>query len=322
MTKRNRRSKRTATTRRKRRSSRQVGERAQRRSIGRLLAGLVLVGLILSVSLALAIFWLAPVSSLRGSLVYQPIQSTELRTTGLAAEGFTPLSDVSPYLTLAVVACEDRRFASHGGLDVVEAGVAIWDAALHDRKLRGASTISQQLVKNVFLGADRSLWRKLREAVYTLKLEQRFSKRDILALYLDIVQLGVGLYGVRDAADSYFGKSPNALKVEEAALLVTLLPNPEGRSEWLTRGSIDEVTHNTLSHRLLKIHNVLDYVAHEQAGQPLSAAGILGLPMAAIIDRELDRAAELRIWIASRKSLRMIRSDYLGRAIVSATPGS
>jgi hypothetical protein len=127
---------------------------------------------------------------------------------------------------------------------------------------------------------------------------------------------------VRDAAARYFGNSSDALDLEQAALLVTLLPNPEGRSEWFTRGLVRGGNLNALTRRLFKIHNVLDYLAHEQRGEPLSAAGILELPMSAIIDRELDRAVEQRISIASGKSLRMIRSDYLGRAVVSPIPGS
>ena len=290
-------------------------KKRRRRRIRRLLGGAILIALILGVTGALFIYWLAPVSSLGDSIAYEPLHSRHTRTTGLRAEGFTPLSEISPYVLLGVLACEDRRFASHGGFDFSEAGVAIADAVLRERKLRGASTISQQLVRNVFLDDRRSLWRKLREAVYTLKLEQSFSKQEILALYLDVAQLGVGVYGVRDASTRYFQKPPKALDMEEAALLATLLPDPEVRSKWLTLRSTRSSNLGVLNRRLFKIHKVLDYLAQERAGQPLNTASILRLPLSAIIDRELDRVSEARISRATSESLRTILSRYFGKAV-------
>jgi len=287
----------------------------------RLLGGLVLLGLALALVLgvggALLVYGLAPVSSLRRTVVYTPFHSNDLRTTGLAAEGFTPLSEISPFVLLGVLSSEDRRFAVHGGFDFDEASASVSDALLRDRRLRGASTISQQLVRNVFLSNRRSVWRKLREAIYTLKLERSFSKQEILALYLDVAQLGVGIYGIREASEHYFHKPPKALNLEEAIIVATLLPDPEGRSEWLARGSMENLSLASLERRLFKIHNVIDYLARNRAGDSLESDSLLQLRLAPIIDRELEAASTDRIARAASSSLHRILSHYVGRAILT-----
>jgi monofunctional biosynthetic peptidoglycan transglycosylase len=126
---------------------------------------------------------------------------------------------------LAVVAAEDQRFADHHGIDTASIRKSL-DDARDGRRLRGASTLTQQLVKNLYLSPSRSFWRKGLEAWLALVTETCLSKRRILELYLNVVELGPGIYGTGAAAKQFFGKSPAALTDAEAALLAAVLPNP------------------------------------------------------------------------------------------------
>jgi penicillin-binding protein 1A len=137
-----------------------------------------------------------------------------------------PIKELPPYLPRAFVAIEDRRFYGHLGVDptgLVRASVA---NLLHRGVSQGGSTISQQLAKNLFLTQERTLWRKLQELVLALWLERKFSKAEILELYLNRVYFGSGAYGVEAAAQRYFGKSARQVKVAEAAMLAGLVKSP------------------------------------------------------------------------------------------------
>ena len=126
---------------------------------------------------------------------------------------------------LAVVAAEDQRFATHWGIDLKSIHDALGSASGGGR-LRGASTITQQLAKNLYLWSGRSLLRKGLEAWLALNLELYLPKKRILELYLNVIELGPGVYGVPAASRFYFGKSPASLTSDEAALLAAVLPNP------------------------------------------------------------------------------------------------
>ena len=126
----------------------------------------------------------------------------------------------------AFLVAEDGRFFLHHGFDVDRIGHALaadLDAGRFDR---GASTITQQVAKNLWLGGERTVGRKLEEAVLTWRLEQVLDKRRILELYLNLVELGPGVYGIQDASERYFGKIPDELSPDEAAQLAALLPAP------------------------------------------------------------------------------------------------
>jgi monofunctional biosynthetic peptidoglycan transglycosylase len=126
---------------------------------------------------------------------------------------------------LAVMAAEDQRFIIHNGFDLAEIRTALVDR-LDGRALRGASTISQQVAKNLFLWPGRSLIRKGIEAWFTLLIELTWSKQRILEVYLNIAEFGPGVYGVPAASQLYFGKTASRLNLHEAALLAAVLPNP------------------------------------------------------------------------------------------------
>ena len=137
-----------------------------------------------------------------------------------------PIKDLPPYLPKAFIAIEDRRFYSHFGIDPVGLARAVVANVLHRGVSQGGSTITQQLAKNLFLTQNRTLWRKMQEAVLAIWLEQKFTKNQILELYLNRVYFGAGAYGVEAAAQRYFGKPARQVKIAEAAMLAGLVKSP------------------------------------------------------------------------------------------------
>jgi monofunctional biosynthetic peptidoglycan transglycosylase len=135
-------------------------------------------------------------------------------------------SQISGNLKRAVLCGEDMGFFSHHGFERAEMKAALEDAWEEKRLPRGASTISQQLAKNLWLSRSRNPLRKLKEAALTRQLEKHLSKRRILEIYLNVVELGPGIYGVEAASRHYFGKSARSLSEREAAQLAASLPLP------------------------------------------------------------------------------------------------
>jgi monofunctional biosynthetic peptidoglycan transglycosylase len=133
--------------------------------------------------------------------------------------------DISPHLLVAVLAAEDQRFYEHRGFDLKEIRNAL-EERRGDGRMRGASTLSQQTAKNVFLWPTRSWWRKGAEAYFTVLMEALWPKRRILEVYVNVAEMGPGVYGVESAAQRYFKTSASELTPEQAALLVSILPSP------------------------------------------------------------------------------------------------
>lgn len=140
-----------------------------------------------------------------------------------------PMSELSPYAQLAVIAAEDQRFPSHRGIDFIELRRAIADARQGD-KLRGASTLSQQTAKNVFLWTGRSWARKLLEVWFTVLIEAMWPKERILEVYLNLAEWDDGVFGLEAASQHYFGVSADQLSRVQASRLAAILPNPRGWS--------------------------------------------------------------------------------------------
>ena len=136
-------------------------------------------------------------------------------------------SRISPAVPIAVVASEDQRFPFHWGFDFAAIAGAL-EENRHHRRLRGASTISQQVAKNLFLWSGRSWLRKGLEAVLTVAIEACWSKRRILEVYLNIAQFGPETFGVAAASRRFFHRPPSRLNGYEAALLAAVLPDPDG----------------------------------------------------------------------------------------------
>lgn len=140
---------------------------------------------------------------------------------------WVPLSKISPNLQLAVVAAEDNKFTEHWGFDFEAIEKAQqFNERKQGKKIRGASTISQQTAKNVFLWPDRSWVRKGLEVYFTALIEVVWSKRRIMEVYLNVIEMGKGIYGAEAASRVYYGKPASGLSRSEAAMLAAVLPNP------------------------------------------------------------------------------------------------
>jgi monofunctional biosynthetic peptidoglycan transglycosylase len=148
-----------------------------------------------------------------------------------APPSWVGIQAISTNVIGAVIVSEDWSFFSHDGYDPHEIKNALQKDLKEGRFARGASTITQQVVKNVFLERDKTLWRKFREFVLSVELDDKVSKRRILEVYLNIVELGEGIYGVGPASRHYFGKHPSQLTAKEGAFLAMLLPSPKRYSQ-------------------------------------------------------------------------------------------
>jgi len=133
---------------------------------------------------------------------------------------------ISPNLKRAVIVAEDGRFWEHAGIDVEEIGNSVEISWTGGGRLRGASTITQQLAKNLYLSPSRNPFRKLRELFITRRLEAELSKKRILEIYLNVIEWGDGIYGVEAAARRYFGTSAGAIGPDQSALLAAAIINP------------------------------------------------------------------------------------------------
>lgn len=162
------------------------------------------------------------------SVVNPPTTHTilsESRRLGGVERTWIPLEDIAPVMARSVVAAEDANFCLHWGIDV-----SAVRAAFEAGGTRGGSTISQQVVKNVFLWQDRSWIRKALETVITPVVELVWSKRRIIEVYLNVAEMGNGVFGVGAAAQTYFKVAPDKLTAQQAALLAAVLPSPKKRS--------------------------------------------------------------------------------------------
>ncbi len=179
---------------------------------------IVAAGLALSIVLLLLLRWLPPPTS-----AFMLMK----RYSGVAVDyRWVPINRISPYAALAVISSEDQKFFDHWGLDPDAIADALQARKTHGR-LRGASTISQQVVKNLFLWQGRSYLRKGLEACLTVLMELLWSKQRILETYLNIAELGRGVFGIEAAARRYFGTSAARLNMRQAATLAAVLPSPE-----------------------------------------------------------------------------------------------
>jgi monofunctional biosynthetic peptidoglycan transglycosylase len=159
---------------------------------------------------------------------------------------WVPISEMSKHAPQAVVASEDQTFMKHNGFDFKSMKKA-WESNKTNNRVRGASTISQQTAKNVFLWPSRSYIRKGFEAYFTVLIEIFWSKERILEVYLNVIEMGDGVYGIQAASQTFFDKDASKLSKGQAALIAAVLPNPrrwsparptsyiQGRKSWIMR---------------------------------------------------------------------------------------
>ena len=140
---------------------------------------------------------------------------------------YVDFDEMSPNIRLAVMASEDQLFPDHNGFDIASIKKALSSNKKKTKRIRGASTISQQVAKNVFLWQGRSWFRKGLEVYFTFMIELVWSKQRILEMYLNVAEMGKGIYGVEAASQSYFKKPAKKLTRSEAAMIAACLPNPK-----------------------------------------------------------------------------------------------
>ena len=144
-----------------------------------------------------------------------------------ASKDYVPLKQISPYMQRAIIATEDADFYSHAGFDTDGIQHCFEKLKEKHRIVCGGSTISQQLAKNMFLSKEKSFVRKGLEAIITVKIENLLGKKEILERYLNVVQFGKNIFGIKQASKFYFKKSPANLSILESSFLAMVLPNPE-----------------------------------------------------------------------------------------------
>ena len=225
--------------RRRARARNRSGRRRKRRGAGSIFSRLFYWTLVLGIwvviagigTIAFVASTLPPIQSLQVPKRPPTIEIVGLDGRPLTSRGEMSGTDISikelpPYLPRAFIAIEDRRFYSHYGADPIGLARAMTANVLRRGVSQGGSTITQQLAKNLFLTQERTLWRKMQELVLAVWLERKFSKTEILELYLNRVYFGSGAYGVEAAAQRYFGKPARQVKVAEAAMLAGLVKSP------------------------------------------------------------------------------------------------
>jgi len=213
------------------------------RGLVRGLLSLVLLAVLLLLLTVLALRWLNPPTS--AFMIESSLAALRAGEHDYATHYFwVDLEQISPQAALAVIASEDQQFPFHGGFDFQSIREAVRHNA-NSRHVRGASTISQQVAKNLFLWPGGGLFRKGLEAGFTLLIEWCWPKERILEVYLNIVEFGRGIYGVQAAAQRYFHENARRLNRADSALLAAVLPNPRrlrveapsayvwARSEWI-----------------------------------------------------------------------------------------
>ena len=206
----------------------------------KVLAWVLLVALVLTIAPVLALRWVPPPTS---ALMFRKSIANLVGSQGKSIRyRWVDWAAIAPDMPLAVVAAEDQKFPRHWGFDFESIAEAIEDQGPRHR-VRGASTITQQVAKNLFLWHGRSYVRKGLEAYFTVLLEIFWPKRRILEVYLNIAEFGDGTYGVYAASKTFFGKHPSQLTQSEAALLAAVLPNPKHLHANTPSPYVEERTH-------------------------------------------------------------------------------
>lgn len=168
--------------------------------------------------------------------------------------GWVSLNKISKVARWSIILSEDWAFYEHKGVDFNQLEQVLKESLEKRKLLRGASTISQQVIKNIFLSPEKTLWRKFKEWVLTYKLERLISKQRILEIYFNIIHLGKGIYGLQTASKHYFSKSPRSLTAREGAFLAMLLPNPVRYSVSFRNRRLTDFAQAQIEQILQKLH--------------------------------------------------------------------
>jgi hypothetical protein len=209
-------------------------------------------------------------------LVYTPDGKEQTMEFGPGTAGWTPYESISRFMDGAVLTCEDGRFYRHNGFDQ-EAIVNSLEENIRQRRfVRGASTISMQLARNLYLRRDRRISRKLQEAILTAYLEQEFTKREMMELYLNVIEFGPMVYGVGPAAKHYFNTTAGGLSLGQSMYLASILPQPQ--KHYFGAGGAVTASWMKYLHRLMKILHKIRRISDEELEVGLRETVVFGSP--------------------------------------------
>jgi hypothetical protein len=208
---------------------------------------------------------------------------------GPGTESWAPYSSISKFMEVAVLTTEDGGFFRHHGFDEEAIRNSVRENLKQGRFVRGASTLSMQLAKNLYLGRSKTLSRKLQEAVLTMYLEQELTKEQILELYLNVVEFGPMLYGIGPAARHYFGTAPSGLSLGQALYLASILPSPKKQHF----GAGGRVTPGYMSYlrKLMVLANKRRRITDEELESGLHEALVFGRPSASALGEGFEQGA-------------------------------
>lgn len=177
---------------------------------------------------------------------------------------WTPLKDINRNYLYSIVLSEDVNFFKHDGISYDDLYNAFVANLKSNKRSFGASTISQQVSKNIFLNADKTYARKIKEYFITKKLEANLSKNQILELYLNLIEVGPGMYGVREASRHYFNKKPSEINPAEGSFIAIMLPSPRRYHFSIYENQNFSTSHRKKLRRILKDMVFLDYISESQ----------------------------------------------------------
>lgn len=185
------------------------------------------------------------------------------KMVGPKAPGWVPTKAVSKNVYMAIISSEDASFYSHTGVDYHELKEAIKKDIEEKKWARGASTLTQQVIKNTFLSQEKTIWRKIREILWAGKLEKVLSKSEILTFYVNMVELGPGIYGIGTAAPLYFGVAPSALTPKQAAFIALLLPSPRKYYSYYQKRQLTKWANQRIN-QILRVMNRMGFLSDEE----------------------------------------------------------
>lgn len=193
---------------------------------------------------------------------YYPIFNNKINKYELVLNrpsNWVNIDKISKYSKWAIVVSEDWAFYDHTGFDFQQIRIVVGESIKEGRLVRGASTITQQVVKNLILSSERTLWRKLRELILSYKVTKLLSKDKVLEIYLNMVELGDGIYGIGKASNFYFNKDPSRLTAREGAFLAMLLPSPKRYASSFKMKKVTPFAKATMQSILVKLRQANIY---------------------------------------------------------------
>ena len=233
--------------------------------------------LAISVVMLIGIGLVALLLTLPNVAVLEKCFTTSMYQVKLCPDGpnYVKLKSISPYMIHALIAAEDSAFYSHKGFDWHEMQASFETNLKSGKIARGGSTLTQQLAKNAFLNKDKSYLRKIKEAYLAFAIEKKYKKDFILEKYLNVVEFGPNIFGIKAASLHYFQKSPSELHPLEAAYLAFLLPNPKVYSQSHRKGTLTPFARKQLS---IILRRMSSFKKLSASGYQTAKANLGGFP--------------------------------------------